>query len=166
MNVSFSYLADCPDLIILLATWFHREWGQRNPALTIDFIERNLEERLNRDRLPLTFVAFQGAKPVGSASLKILEMEIYPQYLHWLSAVYVLPAYRNQRIGTQIIQLSILEAKRLGVSELYLYTHDRETFYARFGWQPLERVFYHGREVVVMKRAINDILRADTTGVC
>jgi predicted N-acetyltransferase YhbS len=158
MNIHFTYLADCPAIINLLATWFHREWGSRNPMLTVDSIKHSLEERLNRDSLPLTFVAFLGKEPIGSASLKINEMEIYPQYLHWLGAVYVLPEYRNQRVGTQTIAHSISEARRLGVSELYLYTREHETLYAKFGWQPLERSFYHGREVVVMKRTINDMV--------
>ena len=151
MNVTFAYLADHPDLISLLATWFHREWGRRNPELTVDRIGENLEGRLHSDRLPLTLVAFLGTEPVGTASLKIREMEIYPQYLHWLGAVYVVPKNRQQGIGTQIVEHSISEAERLAVRELYLYTRGSESFYAQFGWQPLERPFYHGREVVVMK---------------
>jgi predicted N-acetyltransferase YhbS len=158
MNVEISYLADCPDLVGLLATWFHREWGQRNPKLTVDFLAKELEERLNRNRVPLTLVAFSGGEPIGSASLKIREMEIYPQYQHWLGSVYVLPEHRNQGVGTQMVRQVIAEAKRLSVSELYLYTYNRnrEAFYARFGWQSLARPFYHGREVVVMKRTMND----------
>lgn len=156
MNLTFTYLADRPDLVGLLASWFHREWGERNPALTIDLIKRNLEERLNRDRLPLTFIALSGNETIGSASLKIREMEDYPQNPHWLGAVYVVPGYRNRGVGTQIVLHSISEAKRLGVRELYLYTHSHETFYAKLGWQALERPIYHGREVVLMRR-INEI---------
>lgn len=151
MHLTFAYLADHRDLLSLLAIWFHREWGRRNPELTVDKIAENLEGRLHRNRIPLTFVAFVGTKPVGTASLKIHEMEIYPQYLHWLGAVYVLPQYRHRGIGTQIVEHAISEAQRLGVRDLYLYTRGSESFYAQFGWQPLERPFYHGREVVVMK---------------
>jgi predicted N-acetyltransferase YhbS len=156
MKINFAYLKDHPELVDLLATWFYREWGRRNPLLTVDVIAKNLEEHLNRDTLPLTLVAFHDQEPVGSASLKIREMEIYPQYIHWLGSVYVLPEYRNQGVGTQIIQRSISEADRLGVTELYLYTNGSGTFYSRFGWQPLERPFYHGREVTVMNRRLID----------
>lgn len=156
MNVNFSYLTDRPDLIPLLATWFHHEWGRRNPDLTVDKIARNLEDRLHRNRLPLTFVAFLSTQPVGTASLKIREMEIYPQYLHWLGAVYVLPEHRHQGVGTQIVEHAISEAERLDVRELYLYTRGSQSFYAKFEWQPLERPFYHGREVVVMRRSIGN----------
>lgn len=151
MHLTFAYLADHRDLISLLAIWFHREWGRRNPALTIDSIAKNLEGRLHRNSLPLTFVTFLETEPVGTASLKIREMEIYPQYLYWLGSVYVVPQCRHQGIGTQIVEHSISEAERLAVRELYLYTRGSESFYAQFGWQPLERTFYHGREVVVMK---------------
>jgi putative hydrolase of the HAD superfamily len=155
MKVNFKYLVDCQYLTNRLANWFHREWGLRNPMLTVDAIEKSLRGRLNRNIPPLTFIAFIGEDPIGSASLKIREMEIYPEYTHWLGTVYVLPEYRNQGIGTQIVEHSISEAKRLGnISELFLYTHDREHFYTKFGWQALKRILYHGREVVVMKRLI------------
>jgi predicted N-acetyltransferase YhbS len=151
MKITFAYLADHRDLISLLATWFHREWGRRNPELTVDKIAEHLEGRLHKNRLPLTFLAFRGNQPVGTASLKIREMEIYPQYAHWLGAVYVSLPFRHQGIGTQIVRHSISEAEKLGVTELYLYTRGSLSFYAQFGWRPLERPFYHGREVVVMK---------------
>jgi len=155
MTLTFKYLADCQYLITQLASWFYHEWGIRNPDLSIDVIEENLRRRLNRDRLPLTFVGFQDGVPVGSASLKIREMEIYPQYIHWLGTVYVLPEYRDQGVGSQIVEHAISEAKKLGnINELYLYTSDRERFYTRLGWQTLEKPFYHGRKVVVMKRMI------------
>lgn len=147
---------DHPELVDLLATWFHREWGRRNPLLTVDSITRNLEEHLNRDSLPLTLVAFHHQEPVGSASLKIREMEIYPQYTHWLGSVYVPPLFRNQGVGTQIVRRTISEADHLGVTELYLYTNGSETFYSKFGWQSVDRPFYHGREVTVMKRQMID----------
>lgn len=156
MSLTFKYLADCQHLINQLANWFYHEWGLRNPDLSVDVIQKNLKQRLNRDRLPLTFVAFRDGDPVGSASLKIREMEIYPQYLHWLGTVYVLPEFRDQGIGSQIVSHALSEAERLGnINDLYLYTPDRERFYTKFGWQTLEKPFYHGQEVVVMKRMIS-----------
>jgi predicted N-acetyltransferase YhbS len=154
VDLNITFLADHPDLIDLLATWFHREWGGRGPTRSIEAIRKNLASRLNRDRLPLTYVARLNGELVGSASLKIREMETHPQYLYWLGAVYVATEFRNMGLGSQIVQHSIAEAKRLGVAELYLYTRQHEAFYTRFGWKPIDRPSYHGREVVIMKREL------------
>jgi predicted N-acetyltransferase YhbS len=155
MELTFTYLADRPELISLLASWFYREWGHQNLMITLEMVERNLEKRLSRDRVPLTFIAFFGNEAIGSASLKIREMEIYPQFLHWLGSVYVIEGYRNQGVGGQIVQHSVSVAKKLAVKELYLYTRNHEKFYAKFGWQTIEKPVYHGREVVVMKRTMS-----------
>src|SRR5512147_1529547 len=147
--IEIRYLADCPELIPVLASWFYAEW--RRPDLSIERIERRLYDRLNRDRLPLVLVGFRDQQPVASASLKIQEMDIRPEYLHWLGSVYVRPEARNQGIGSQLVEYIAGEARRLGVEELYLYTTYSERLYARLDWITIERVEYHGRSLVIMK---------------
>jgi N-acetylglutamate synthase-like GNAT family acetyltransferase len=44
------------------------------------------------------------------------------------------------------------EARRLGVATLYLFTFDREGYYARLGWTRLGPETCHGHPVVVMVR--------------
>jgi len=82
MQIEIKYLADHPKLIPLLATWFHDEWGKNNPSLTVESIQRQIRERLNRDKLPLCMVGFAKSKPIATATLKIREMEIYPHLEH------------------------------------------------------------------------------------
>ena len=149
-SIEIRYLADCPELIPLLASWFYTEWG----TLSVEQFERRLHERLNRDRLPLVLVSIRDRQPVASASLKIREMDIHPEYLHWLGSVYVRPEDRNQGIGSFLIEHTAREAQRLGVEDLYLYTTYRERLYLQLGWNTIERVEYHGHPIVVMKRAL------------
>jgi len=151
----FILLADQPKLIPILAAWFFDEWGHNYPDLTLEIFEGKLWGRLNRDKLPLVIVLIQDGSPIASASLKIQEMETHPQYLHWLGSVYVLPEFREQGLGSQLVQYTIGEAKRLGVRDLYLYTHSREIFYTRLGWEPVERPTYHGRMVLIMKQNLS-----------
>lgn len=148
------YLADRPDLIPTLAVWFYAEWGHSNPDLTQATIEGNLKQRLYRDRVPLVSVLLRDDSPIASASLKIQEMETHPQYLHWLGSVYVLPEYRGKGIGSKLVQYFVDEAKRLAVHDLYLYTRSHENFYSHLGWQPIERPYYRGRRVVIMKQIL------------
>ncbi len=151
----FIYLADRPELIPMLAGWFYEEWGRNNPDLTLEKIEGRLKQRLNRDRVPLVLVLMKGGSPIASASLKIREMETHPHYLHWLGSVYVTPDYREKGIGSQLVGHSILEARHLSVSDLYLYTRSREDFYTRLGWVTIEKPRYHGRRVIIMKQVLS-----------
>ena len=154
MYMKFSYLADHPELVPLLASWFYEEWGRRNPANSIDRVEESLRGKMNRNKPPLALAAFLGRKVVGSASLKIREMDTHPHLMHWLGSLYVREKYRNQGIGSRIVEFSEEEARRLGIGELYPYTHGHEGFYSRLGWIPVERTHYHGRKVVIMKRVL------------
>jgi N-acetylglutamate synthase-like GNAT family acetyltransferase len=154
MQIEVKYLADHPELVRLLSTWFHDEWGKNNPSLTLENIERHVQERLHKDKIPLCLVAFAESKPVATTTLKIREMDIYPQFEHWLGNVYVLPEYRDQGVGSQIVESTVDNARLLGIKDLYLYTHDREHFYQRLGWKTTEQVEYHGHTVFVMRRTL------------
>lgn len=154
MQIEIKYLADHPELTHLLATWFHDEWGKSNSSLTVEIIERRVRERLNRDKIPLCLIAMIESKPIATATIKIREMDIYPQYEHWLGSVYVVPEYRNQGVGSQIVEATVGKARLLGVKDLYLYTPDRAHFYQRMGWEVMDQVEYHGHIVVVMRRTL------------
>lgn len=154
MSLAFGYLADHPELAPLLASWFYEEWGRRDPANSVERVEQRLRERMNRDQLPLALVGFLSGQPVASASIIVREMDTHPQYVHWLASVYVQQECRGQGIGSRLIEHAAAEAERLGIRDLYLYTHSHESSYRRLGWRPVERPQSHGREVVIMKRVL------------
>ena len=149
--VEILYLADCPEVLPALARWVCEEFGRFDPSKTVEGVERMLRERLNRDRLPLTLVAFIGPKPVGSASLQTLELPSHPQYAHWLGTVFVRRPHRNRGIGSRLVERAVQEAERLGVRELHLHTPDRESMYARLGWTVVERTRYRNQDVAIMR---------------
>jgi GNAT superfamily N-acetyltransferase len=154
MTVEVALLADTPQLIPLLTEWFYTEWGQNDPPFTRKEFQRQFRERLNRDRVPLTMVAFLDGSPVATASLKIREMDPFPQFEHWLGGVYTLPEYRRQGIGSHVVEACVAQASRLGVGELYLYTRRSTDLYAGLGWETIARPSYRGKEVVIMKRRL------------
>jgi GNAT superfamily N-acetyltransferase len=155
LNGNYLCLADRPELVPVLAGWFFDEWGQHNSNLTQEIIENNLKGRLNRDQVPLVIVQMLDGSPIASASIKIQEMETHPQYMHWLGSVYVLPKYRQQGIGSNLIRRTIEEAKRVGVEQLYLYTRNKEELYSKLGWRPIETPIYHGRQVIIMRQTLS-----------
>ena len=153
-GVEYIYLADQPQLLPVLADWYYTEWGHHNPQGSKQSMQDELRGYLNKDRVPLTIVCIQGSKPVASASLKIREMDTHPQYLHWLGGVFVHPDFRDQGIGSRVVEFTASEAIRLSVADLYLYTRSHKYFYARLGWQVIEEPVYESRVVSIMKRKL------------
>jgi GNAT superfamily N-acetyltransferase len=150
MNLSIDYLANHPDLVPELACWFFDEWVRKESGNSIEKFTYHLQDRLQRDRAPLTLVGFLEESAIASASIKIREMETHPQHKHWLGAVYIRPSYRGQGFGSQIVNHIVSIAAQLRIEILFLYTHSHEGFYAKLGWCTLERPTYHGRTVALM----------------
>jgi GNAT superfamily N-acetyltransferase len=154
--VKIAFLAENPQHLPELSRWLYEEWDARHLHGSLEQREQDLERRMNRDQLPLALVALRGETLLGTASLRWQEVEIRPQYEHWLSTVYVHPPYRHGGVGALLVQAAAAQAERLGIGELYLYTRraESEAWYARLGWQPVERPIYQGRPAVIMLRRL------------
>lgn len=150
MDITIDFLANHPERVPELASWFYDEWGRKESDTTLENITHHLQQRLHQDRAPLTLVGFLEDGAVASASIKIREMETHPHYEHWLGAIYIKPNYRGQGLGSQIVRHTVAIATQLQINELYLYTHSHEDFYVKLGWNTIERPHYHGRTVALM----------------
>lgn len=152
MNILIDNLANHPEFIPKLAYWFHAEWGHFHPQTTVEQRIANLEERcVQTSRLPLTLIARMGDHVVGTASLVKHDMEVHVELTPWLSSVYVDTRHRKQGIGSQLVKRIVQEAANINAKILYLFTPDRQNFYARMGWQLLYREKYRGQQVVLMR---------------
>jgi N-acetylglutamate synthase-like GNAT family acetyltransferase len=101
-------------------------------------------------QVPTTVIALSGSRLLGSASLIAHDMDTHPELSPWLASVYVAPEYRRRGIGSALVQRIVAEAASLELDRLYLFTPDKERFYARLGWTVLERTVYRGYAQVVM----------------
>ncbi len=157
MNIAVDYLADHPDVIPVIARWLFDEWGHRSPDGSVERMADNLRDRLQRDVLPLALLAHEDKEPIGTVSLKIREVEVRPQYEHWLGTLFVAESRRRMGIGLLLVGAAADEARRLEISELYLYTRCRDTerLYERLGWAGVERLEYRGRPAVIMKTLLD-----------
>ncbi len=153
MELTIAYLADLAAMVPLLARWHHEQFGYLAPEDSMERHVAALENTLNREKIPLTFVALSDAAPLGSASLVRRDMSTRPELTPWLARVYVVPERRGLGVGTQLVRRAVAEAGRLGVEHLFLYTPDKEGFYARLGWAVRERVEYRGWNVALMEIA-------------
>ncbi|MNC10359.1 Acetyltransferase (GNAT) family protein [compost metagenome] len=85
-------------------------------------------------QLPLTFVAVEGEKLVGTVGLwrcdLISRQDLYP----WLAALYIDENQRGRGLGAKLQQHIIEHARALGYPQLYLYSACKD-YYERFGWE-------------------------------
>ena len=144
------YLADCPQYITVLAKWCHEQWGYLNPNRTLAEVEINFSELLNLDRIPFALVVIDGGKAIAMASLDLQDMDVYPDLTPWLASVYVVPAHRKKGIGSKIVKAVLEKAKQHHVKKVYFFTMDQEHWYAKMGFQVLQKTNYHNEDVTVM----------------
>jgi N-acetylglutamate synthase-like GNAT family acetyltransferase len=124
------------------------------PGSSVEEFESQFSTQLNRDTIPLTLIALVDQVMVGTASLVAHDMPIRPNLSPWLAAVYVAPEHRQRGIGSRLVQNIEEAAKQLHIPRLYLFTPDRERFYARLGWSIVERPEFWNQPVAIMSKLL------------
>ena len=145
------YLAKRTDLIPTLARWHLAQWAYLNPGDSLERRIARLQKHCEPDPIPTTFVACDDDTPLGSASLGTHDMDTYPDLSPWLASVYVDSQHRRRGIGTALVRRVSEEAQNLGHKTFYLFTPDRDAFYARLGWQVRSREEYRGESATIME---------------
>ena len=142
-------LTDEPKHLVTLANWHQQEWANLNPGETLDMRITKMQKYLNSDFIPSTYIAISDSL-TGSAAIIENDMETQSALSPWLASVFVTPGYRQTGIGSKLV-LHVMEQARLnGVTKLYLYTPNNESFYKKLGWVTLKLETYHGQQVTVM----------------
>ncbi len=156
------YLADRREVISILAAWIYNEWSYLYPEMTQQDVVNFLLERINKEKLPLTLVAFEAGKPVGTVSLRTFEMETRRDLLHWLTSLYVIKPWRRKGVGSSLVKAAEKKAVELEINKLFLFTTDialPEHFYSKLGWNVKEKTTYHSYPVIIMEKDIYRNLR-------
>jgi predicted N-acetyltransferase YhbS len=118
-----------------------------------------LRTRSGHRQIPTVFIASTDGTPLGSAMLVAHDMDSRLQWSPWLAGVVVAPEHRGRGIGAALAAHATAEARALGLPALYLYTFSTEQYYARLGWQLIERCSYFGESVSIMSRSLHDNTR-------
>mgnify|MGYP001586579720 CR=1 FL=1 len=90
-GVTIAYLADYPQHAPVIAEWVFRHWGRMYRMPSLEWQIERISERLNKDRLPIAFVALASGEPVGTASLKIREMTTHTSNTGWARCTWSRP---------------------------------------------------------------------------
>lgn len=149
-------LSECSEHVPTVAQWLHEEWGKNKPDASLSQAVKALKVLPDKDGLPISFLAMRQNSPVGVARLVKYDMDTRSDLTPWLANVFVPAPLRRQGIGTQLCAKVIDEAKALGFQKIFLFTPDRQFFYAKQGWTVLDRTIYRNQEVTIMQRAIGE----------
>lgn len=148
-------LKECVAVLPVIAKWHHDEWRDYNPGQTLDQRIQNMQCHLDDDLVPSTYVAIK-QEVVGSAAIVEHDMDIHQELTPWLASVYIEVQSRGQGIGSSLVRHVMRQVKAAGITSMYLFTPDRQSFYKRLGWQVLSLEEYRGHEVTVMSVILND----------
>jgi predicted N-acetyltransferase YhbS len=147
-------LAYRPDVAPTLARWHHDEWRGLYDGWTFEVALAELQAQTDPDRVPTTLVGLSDeGELVGSVSLLADDLPECPHLSPWLASLFVRADRRGLGLGGRLVEAAVSEARRLGVSGLYLFTAGHEEYYASRGWSVVERATAAGQPVVVMCRS-------------
>ncbi len=150
--VQIEYLADRPEYVSTLAVWHRREWGHLRPEESVEARAAKLRAWSGHRQIPTVFIATAEDTLLGSAMLVAHDMDTRMQWTPWLAGAVVAPEHRRRGLGASLAEYAAAEASALGFRTLYLYTFSTEEYYARLGWEPIERDSYLGAAVSIMSR--------------
>ncbi len=150
MTLEIAYLDEHVDAIPALAARHHDAWSAVTPHLSVADRIAGFQARARRGSIPTGFVALADSVVVGMACLVAYDVDSHRHLTPWLASVLVAPAHRGQGIGSALSRRTTEEAAVLGAPHVYLFTFDKESFYARLGWSTIEPTEMAGVPGIVM----------------
>lgn len=114
---------------------FNEEFEEPTPSA--DELAGRFAELLGRDDVHVV-LAEQGGEDVGFAFLTLRPTPYYDGLLGQLEELYVLPALRDQGIGTRLLTSAIADVRAKGAAEVHINVDEIDTdtrrFYERHGF--------------------------------
>lgn len=147
-----SYLADRPELAAQLIPGLLEHWSYIFPEQTAAERAAKFKAHLNRDELPIGWIAHDGDTALGTAALRKFDLQGREDLSPWLGGVFVLPRHRGRGIASALCRVVEGKAFDQGISRMYLFTHGQEPLYERLGWNTLETTRWHGYRCSIMSK--------------
>ena len=151
--ISISDLRDRPEFQPVLADRIWRAWWQEQ-GTHLETVESHVADNLGPGPIPSAFVAHDGDRFLGTASVIAADMAERPQYTPWVAAVWVEPEARGAGLGEALVRQAAQAIFRAGWSRAYLCAAlHRRTFYEGLGWTMLEEDVGDERMTVFIRDA-------------
>ncbi len=127
-------LYQCREFESQVVQWLWKEWGDEKNFKRYEMI---IKHSVDPDNLPLTFVAIEEGRAVGTVGLWRCDLMSRQDLFPWLASLYVDPAYRSRGIGKELQNFIIDYCKENNYGKVYLYT-DLVEYYEATGWKILD----------------------------
>jgi N-acetylglutamate synthase-like GNAT family acetyltransferase len=155
-GVQISYLIDHPNYIPQLAQWLFEQWGSILGEKTLETRIKKLKAHMNRDELPIAWVAHANGQLLGTAALRVHDLEEREDLTPWLGGVFVGSDFRRRGIGAALCATVEDAARSRGIQTLYLFTLDKQAWYLRLGWAVLGPCVWHQRAGDIMCKQLHN----------
>jgi predicted N-acetyltransferase YhbS len=146
------YLADVPEVIPTLAAAFQADHFAHPEDRSLEDSVTRLRRLAQRDDLPLALVMLEGAEVCGTVALNRDSISTRRELGPWVAGFYVLPKFRRQHRGSQLVRAAEAEAQRLGFRTIYTGTSTAYSLFQRLGWVAVERLEYCGERLVICRK--------------
>jgi len=147
MSVTFSRLADRPELIDQLVAAYESCWpGWYGPGGRGD-ARADLGARAGAGRLPLGLVACEAGLAVGACALAGESMSRSGAFGAWLVGLWTAPAHRRRGIAAGLLAAAVREARALRIGELRAGTSEAARLFERAGWTRLPPALHEGVQI-------------------
>jgi N-acetylglutamate synthase-like GNAT family acetyltransferase len=157
MQISITPLKNSPEVFSQVALWHHQECERQGLKSTLELRRERLVKHIQSESIPKTFIATFNNELVGCVSLvnyaygrdsvraKITDTPL------WLSNLFVLPKFRNQGIGNQLIEKAKTYTRELKLTELWLTATEFTDYYQKRDWEIARKTRLGGKQVNVMR---------------
>lgn len=140
-----------PDLVPVVAGWLWQAFW-RLDGYTLAHVTAVVGASGAGPGPQQTFVLLRDARPIGTASLAVEDLDERPGLTPWLAGVFVVPEERGHGYVRHLLDAVEAACRAAGIGTLWLYTHTAEGVYARAGWSVAEVVERVGKPAVTVMR--------------
>lgn len=137
-NIIIEELRKQPQYIPIIVEWLYKEWGNQNK----NYWESWIRHSLQTNDIPKTYILFVNNCIAGTYSLWRCDLQSRQDLFPWFGGLYVDEKYRGQfynseKLGEILQRHAVLELKKMGYHEAYLFTFHSSEYYNRNGWKDL-----------------------------
>ena len=153
-GVRISYLIEHPEYVPQLAQWLFEQWSSILGEKTLEARIKKLKTHMSRHQLPIAWVAHANRQLLGTAALRVHDLEGREDLTPWLGGVFVGAQFRRRGIGEALCVTVENAARSRGIQTLYLFTLDKQAWYSRLGWTVLAPCIWHERPGAIMSKKL------------
>ena len=149
--ITIGFLADYPDTVPTLASWFRLQWPDYYADMSQAELEQDFLEDASRNRLPSRLVAFESDELVGTIVLRENGTAMPPEFQPELGGLYVVESHRGHGIATELVRAGMKLALDQGYEAVFATTVVAAGILERLGWEFVKTVIHQDGQLALYR---------------